>query len=421
MTGGPPEEPGAGADAIRRHFGEEPPARLGVAVSGGGDSVALLILLAEWAGQGGPRPFAVTVDHGLRPESAAEAAGVATLCADLGISHDILRWQGWDGTGNLPDAARRARYALMADWARERAIADIALGHTADDQAETLLMRLARGAGVDGLSAMRPRRDWHGIRLHRPVLGVTRAALRDVLRRRGIGWAEDPTNEDARYERVRARQVLAALAPLGLDAPGLAGVAARLGEARQALETCTARLADSLVTFDAGDILIRREALGAEPPELARRLMQAALLWVGGGGYPPRGDALSRVLRAAVAGRDATLQGCRVLPCGENLRVTREWKAVADMRVPAGQVWDGRWRLEGPGGAGFEIAALGEAGLPHCPGRRATGRPAAALVASPAVWRGAVLIAAPLAGLENGWSARLIRGEAAFRAAILSH
>ena len=405
---------------VAGHFGPEPPRRLGVAVSGGGDSVALLVLLLEWRASG---LHAVTVDHGLRAGAADEAAQVAALCARLDIPHDILRWQeGWDGTGNLPDAARRARYRLIAGWAREHGIADVALGHTTDDQAETLLMRLARGAGVDGLSAMPTQRGVAGVTFHRPLLGATRAALRDALRARGIGWAEDPTNDDPAYERVRVRQVLAGLAPLGIDVQGLAGAAARLGAAREALGVCAARLARNSVKTDAGDLLICRGALDSEPPELVRRVVQAGLVWIGGGDYPPRGDALTRALAALRAGQEMTLHGCRILLRDGHWHVTREWNAVSRSRARVGRLWDDRWQLDGPGDSqGLEIAALGEAGLPLCPDRHTTGRPAASLIASPAVWRGGDLIAAPLAGLANGWSARLVRDRAAFDAVLLSH
>ena len=147
----------AGAAAALAAALDPPPPALGVAVSGGSESTALLIHLHDWAGPRGVALHAVTIDHGLRPEAAAEAAGVAALCARLAVPHDTLPWR-WDGRGNLPDAARRGRQALISDWAAARGIADVALGHTADDQAETLLMRLGRGSGVDGLAAMRPLR-----------------------------------------------------------------------------------------------------------------------------------------------------------------------------------------------------------------------------------------------------------------------
>ncbi len=143
------------AALIAQHFQNET-GPLGIAVSGGSDSLALLHLMVEW----GRAPLrCVTVDHRLRDASAEEAAQVAEICAALGIAHDTLTWDGWDGQGNLAAEARRARYALLADWAVTHGLTGIALGHTQDDIAETLLMRLARRAGVDGLAAMPQRRS----------------------------------------------------------------------------------------------------------------------------------------------------------------------------------------------------------------------------------------------------------------------
>ena len=174
-----------------------------VAVSGGSDSMALLMLMQRWAEDNGARISAVTVDHGLRPEAAGEAAMVARFCAQRGIPHEVLKWQGWDGTGNLQAAAREARYRLIADWVRAQGVEAVCLGHTRDDQAETFLMRLARKAGSDGLRGMPDRFDRHGVHWVRPVLGQSRADLRAFLRRHGVLWVEDSSNEDERFDRVR--------------------------------------------------------------------------------------------------------------------------------------------------------------------------------------------------------------------------
>jgi tRNA(Ile)-lysidine synthase len=186
-------------------FGAAPPARVGVALSGGGDSTALLALAAGWAAAAGVALAAATVDHGLRPGARAEAAAAGEMARGLGVAHDILAWQGWTGRGNLQDAARRARRALLADWARARGIDAVLLGHTADDQAETVLMRLARGSGVDGLSGMAALRRADGITWARPLLGTRRALVAGLAAGRGHGLAEDPSNADPRFFRVRAR------------------------------------------------------------------------------------------------------------------------------------------------------------------------------------------------------------------------
>nr|WP_287183076.1 tRNA lysidine(34) synthetase TilS [Rhodovulum sp.] len=376
-------------------------APLGVAVSGGGDSVALLLALA------GRRVHAVTVDHGLRPEATAEARFVAEICARLGLPHETLRWRGWDGQGNLQDAARRARYRLIADWAAGQGIGRVALGHTRDDQAETVLMRLARGAGVDGLSAMAPARDALGVTWLRPFLGLSRADLRAFLTERGQGWIEDPSNEDARFDRVQARRALASLAPLGITAEGLAATAARMGSARAALEAATLAAARHVAREERGDVVLARAGLDALQDEIARRLLVAALCWVASSDYPPRAKALVETLAALDSAPRATLHGCLIAREAGGLRIAREPAAVAGTVAPADALWDGRWRLDGPLGPGLKIRALGEAGLGDCPDWRATGLPRASLLASPGIWQGKRLVAAPLAGLSNGWKVRL--------------
>ena len=406
---------------ITARFSPDPPETLGVAVSGGSDSTALLVLLHEWQQGGGPDLRAVTVDHGLRPEAADEAAHVARVCNDLAIPHDILHWQGWSGRGNLPDAARQARYALLSEWAVSHNLCDVALGHTATDQAETFLMRLTREAGVDGLSAMRHKRVVKGVTFWRPLLDVTRDNLRAMLLAQGMDWVDDPTNEDQTYDRVRARDALTQLDSLGLGVDQLAHVAQNMADVRDTLYHYALKAARDIARIEAGDVLLDRSGFLKLPPEIARRVMQESLKWVSGEPYGPRGRALAGVLAAATQGDDKTLHGCLIRQKGHDLRITREFNAVADQRAALGAVWDGRWLLSGPKDSGLVVAALGKKGARQCPERHKTGLPAASLWASPAVWNGADLVAAPLAGLENGWSAHLLRDEAAYFDAFVSH
>jgi tRNA(Ile)-lysidine synthase len=443
------------AAALAQVFPDNLPEALGVALSGGGDSVALSALLADWCAPRGVVLRAVTVDHGLRRESAAEAAGAARLCARLGIAHDTLCWQGWDGRGNLQDAARRARQRLIADWAQAQGLAAVALGHTEDDQAETVLLRLARGSGVDGLSGMAPARQAGGVLWLRPLVAVPRAALRAMLAARGLEWVEDPSNREPRFARVRARAALAALAPLGITAARLSDTAARMALARAALAAAAQDTAARLCRVEAGDLLIGRAGLLAAPQETRERLMAQALRWVGSADYPPRRAALQRLLARVTEGRGGTLHGCEVSCEGAELRIRREWQAVRELRAAACAPWDGRWRLEGPAAPGMEVAALGPRGLAalaHLPARspggpaadasggdisgqkmparapRGTGRcgggdklPRRSLMVTPAVWRGDELVAAPPAGLERGWRVAAAPDPADFLASVLSH
>jgi tRNA(Ile)-lysidine synthase len=393
--------------------------RLGVAVSGGGDSVALLHILASCAPDHGVTLEAATVDHGLRPESASEAARVAQTCAGLGIRHETLTWQGWNGSGNLQAEARDARYRLLADWARARGLDAVALGHTRDDVAETFLMRLAREAGVDGLAAMANAFSRDGARFLRPALGVGREELRDLLDCHGIGWVDDPSNEDARYDRVKARKALEMLGELGIDAATLAGVADNLASASAALRQITSDTARRIARVHAGDVVIDRAALAGTAPEIARRLLIAALGWISGAAYAPRREALADLEGAIAAGRTHSLHGCLVLAIGPDLHICREHAAVKDLVTPLAALWDNRWCVTGPG-ANLAVRALGEA-VTHCPDWRDTGLPRAALIASPAVWDGETLIAAPIAGFCAGYSATIDPTRGDFFTYALSH
>jgi tRNA(Ile)-lysidine synthase len=377
---------------------------IGVAVSGGGDSMALLHLMARAAPGAGRALRAATVDHRLRPAAAGEAALVARACAALGLPHDVLVWEHAAPAGNLMQAAREARYRLLAAWARAQGLGAVVLAHTADDQAETLLMGLARGAGLDGLAGMRPAFAVDGVAFRRPFLAVTRAALRAYLGRHGLAWAEDPTNDEMRYARARARRALPALAPLGITAERLAGVAAHLAAARGGLQAAVAAAARQVVGEAAGSLGFARPPLLALHPEIRRRLLIAVVRWIGGGVHPPREARVAALVQALSGGRDATLGGVRFRWRGETCTAARELRACAGPAA-VGEIWDHRWQVEGPAGT---VRALGAEGLAQVAGWRGLGLPREALLASPAVWDGGRLLAAPVAGVANGWSARIV-------------
>lgn len=276
------------------------PAAFGVAVSGGPDSLALLLLAAEAFPE---TVEAATVDHGLRPESGAEAAFVRDLCTRRGIPHATLT--GPPVAGNVQSGARALRYALLDTWARERGLAFILTAHHQDDQAETLLMRLQRGAGLGGLAGIRPRAEIGGLTVLRPLLGWRRAALAEVVADAGLSPVDDPSNRDPRYDRARLRAQLAETD--WLEPPALSRSAAALGEAEEALDWTVEQLIAERVepardglSFDAAGL----------PAELKRRalLRLLALLMPAD---PPRGEAVQRLLGSLDAGETATLAGVR--------------------------------------------------------------------------------------------------------------
>ena len=346
----------------------------------------------------GLRPAVVTVDHGLRPEAAAEAAMVGQVCAGYGLRHEILRWQGWDHTGNLQNEARKARRKLIADWALGQGISSIALAHTRDDMAETFLMRLARGAGVDGLAAMTTIWAEGGVTWVRPMLNMTRAELRTWLTGQHLTWVEDPSNENLVFDRIKMRKAMPALGKLGLDAARLSDVAQNLAEARVALDALADDWVDRALTEQAGTMLIHAD-LWRAPAETQRRLLQRVVLWVAPAAYGPRGTQLGQLMQSLAAGKPATLAGCRFLTSPNGQRAVREARAAAPRTF--GNVWDGRWRIIGGLPDGAEVGALGVEGLAQAPDWHAAGLPRAVLLTSPAVWLQDRLIAAPLAGFQS--------------------
>ncbi|MDV4167180.1 tRNA lysidine(34) synthetase TilS [Rhodovulum sp. FJ3] len=393
-------------------------ASLGLAVSGGGDSMALLHAAA---GLDGPAVRAVTVDHGLRPEARDEAALVARTCADLGVAHDILTWDGWDNRGNLQGAARAARYALMRDWAGAHGIDAIALAHTRDDQAETVLMRLARKGGVDGLSAMSPLRRADGITWLRPFLDVGRADLRAALNGVGAKWVEDPSNDDPRFDRIRVRGAMDQLAEIGIDASALSAVARNMQTARAALDAVTAEALRDHATLIGGDVVIQRAGFEAQSSEIRRRMLLEALKWVASAAYGPRASALGDLETTVMAGGRHTVHGCLIDADQTTITIGREWNVISGVTAGIGQVWDGRWVVSGPENNGLSIAGLGGAGWSRLRSEIEPALPRQAAITTPAVWSGTELIAAPAAGWANGYEARLNNAVDGPFSCIISH
>jgi tRNA(Ile)-lysidine synthase len=289
---------------------ESPVERLGVAVSGGPDSLALL-LLANGAYPG--RVLAATVDHGLRAASAQEARFVSRVCASFDVPHAILPVEVGSGGHGLQAEARRVRYRALGCWAAEQDIAILCTAHHADDQAETVLMRLQRGSGVAGLSGVRPLRRCGPLAITRPLLGWTRAELAAIVEEAGLSAIADPSNQDARFDRVAMRRFLAANPQF--DAIRLARSAGSLGEANQALEWAADLLEAERCAPADGEWRIDVAEL---PRELARRLLGRAVVSVQREhGLPSAGTPdLEGLLRTLEAGGTGTLAGVMAVASG---------------------------------------------------------------------------------------------------------
>ncbi|MDR3462528.1 MAG: tRNA lysidine(34) synthetase TilS [Beijerinckiaceae bacterium] len=291
-----------------------------LAVSGGPDSIALMLLAAQWAelaGHAAPRLHVATVDHGLRAEARAEAEAVAAAAAKLGLPHVVLTWTGPKPKTRIQERAREARYALLAAHAQGIGATHVVTGHHADDQAETILFRLGRGSGPGGLVGMkRESAVAPGIVLARPLLGLAKAQLIGICEEAGHAFADDPSNHDPSYARVRLRAARDALARLGLETPTLVRLGARLARAEDALEAETRRcLTLAEAAWETGRFTAKLAPLEDAKPEILIRLLRHALEGLNPGGKPPRLDRLETLaenlgasLRAGTALR-ATLHG----------------------------------------------------------------------------------------------------------------
>lgn len=296
-----------------------------VALSGGADSMALTLLLQK-SMKG--RVVALTVDHGLRKESAAEAQKVARWMKAREIEHHILRLNPPKKKTRLQENARAGRYALLIEKCRELGIADLFLAHHLDDQAETFLLRLAAGSGVDGLSCMAPQRVEDGVRLLRPLLGIEKERLKASCRKFGQKWVEDPSNVNEDFARIRLRAAAAPLAREGLTAERLSKTAQRMSRARSALEEMAEAALGRTVGFDrkTGVASLKKDGFLALPEEVRLRLLGRVLTQVGGQDGKIRLERLESLLNhmKEKGFSAATLGGCVIRAKKECFEVCRE-------------------------------------------------------------------------------------------------
>jgi tRNA(Ile)-lysidine synthase len=432
-----------------------------LAVSGGPDSMALMHLAARWLNLKGRTPASIavlTVDHGLRPEAAEEAAFVATRAAGLGFAHATLAWAGQKPKTGIQAAAREARYGLMTAYCREHGIGCLVTAHTEDDQAETFLMRLRRGSGLDGLAAMAAVSERGGVTIVRPLLGLSKARLTAYLRSLGVPFASDPSNSNASFERVRLRHAMKALAAAGIARPALALSASRLGRGREAL----AGAAEEFLQRHFRVTNLGQAQIGLEPflelaPEIALRVLSRALALAGGKEEAPRMTKVERLLNelckpwppfrhgaCAVSGivkgadacndpvsarqhfmpqsalddasgsrllagkREAALGGCLIIAAAGVLNFYREPGRMGQARQACQPgrtfTWDGRFvlTLSSDLSGNLSVAPLGAGGWAICRnalkkrGKTVQANRLAAL-ASPALWQGSRLLYAPAA------------------------
>ena len=289
---------------------------IAVAVSGGADSLALVLQLQKT----GKKIVAITVDHGLRGESAQEAEYVAEIMAKNHIEHHILKWEGKKPETGIEEAARQARYKLMVEFCKSRQIKVLAVGHHLRDQAETFLLRLQRGSGVFGLSCMQPVVNCEGIKIIRPQLNKTPEQLKTFLTEKKVDWIEDPMNQDEDFVRVKIRKFLPKLAHIGIDEKKLYETAFVLSKTRAFLQ----RLVDDFIKNNVrwwSDVVVGVSWTKIKnlDEEVAMPVLGQLLQKVGRTQYSPEAAELARVLAQGNNFRGCTLGKCELFIAAKRL------------------------------------------------------------------------------------------------------
>ncbi len=304
-------------------------------VSGGADSLALVLRLNEWAEKNNHKVVALTVDHGLRPESAQEADYVSSIMKNFGIEHHILVWEGEKPHTGVEAVARAARYDLLCNWCKENDVSVLATGHHKRDQAETFLLRLQRGSGVYGLSGILPQSSCRGLTLIRPQLNVAPEELKNYLQAKGIRWVEDPSNQWDVFQRVKIRKFLPMLErEIGISVSRLAETTAVLARTRAYFEECVAHLIKSRVRFwEDAALSVSVSVFCEQPTEVSYRLLAELLQRISGNDYPPEADEILR-LNVKITEKDfngATLGDCELIVSRHKLWIVPEVREAQEM------------------------------------------------------------------------------------------
>lgn len=339
---------------------------LGLAVSGGADSLALMVLAAEWAKPLGIQLTVYTVDHGLRAEAADEVRFVVEVAAKLGLPARQLCWVGEKPQAGVQAAARAARYELIKEAMRADGAEVLLTAHHQHDQAETVLMRLAHGSGIGGTGGMAPESDIFGVRVCRPLLDIAPEMLLAVVRRCGLEPVNDPSNDDTHYERVRWRKALPMLEELGLDADQLAGFAKRARRAEAELsQVAGAYFRDMATRNDFGTVSLDTEKWLALSDEMRLRLVRRALDLASGGSKPHALQQVEEMVAklAAADSHQQTFSGVRIDSDGRYIRFAREagrlHKDTHEILPQQSVIWDGRFCVENLSECEVYVASAG--------------------------------------------------------------
>lgn len=398
-----------------------PEGGIGVGVSGGGDSLALLLLSAEWADHNNRSLKAVTIDHGLRVDTPSECKYVEEISNHFNVEHTTLKWLD-KPSGNLQNSARNARHELFLGWTKRNKLSVVLLGHTLDDNAETVMMKLIRGSGIDGLTGISKNKKINGLAISRPLLNTSREQLRQYLKVKNISWIDEPSNFDERFERIKVRNFLPKLSNIGLTPDKLVALAGHMDRAKDALNWEVSRFAQQYVQQKSwGDLEIKFEEFIKIPKEYQLRLLSGALRWISGKIYRPRFRSLERLLGAITSsslGPGMCLMGCVTKHEEGGIRISRELAAIPQpiLAVKPEYIWERRWQLK----IDFKklniamIGPLGKEGLKQIENSKSFNIPNTALICSVAMFENGHVSCLPIISYGSGLTSHLIGEEKSF-------
>ena len=402
---------------------------IGLAVSGGGDSIAMLTLASEWAEAKKKVIKVVTVNHNLRTEAKEEAIFTRKFVNKLGLNHTILEWKRLADLGNLQAEASFARKKLISNWAKLNNIRTVLVAHTLNDQVETILMRFARGSGVDGLVGMKKILNLQGICWFRPLLTISRDDLRNFLKIKKLKWIEDPTNQDRKYLRVRARDAISQLQQFGIKTDLVINTSIRMENARTVLNDVATEAFNKYVSLRKwGDVEVNREIFNSSREDTFLRILAGIIKGISGSIYRPRYKDLLN-FTDAILSRDfkaRTLCGVLVRAVNEKKIVFRREPSypffVSDLKSKK-LIWDGRWEVSVSRGLRkFEqIGPLSNHGYQQIKNNIKKNKSTEGLLSTPTLFNNDIVVSAPMLNYGDVLSCKLKYNKKQFINCFITH
>ena len=401
----------------------------GLAVSGGGDSIALLVLASKWAKINQKCIKVVTVNHNLRKEAKDEANFTNSFSQTLGLNHTILEWTKPHKRGNLQSEAAFARKKLISNWAKLNTIKTVLLAHSLDDQVETILMRLARGSGVDGLAGMNKSKFIFGIKWYRPLLNVTRIELRNFLKLKKVSWVEDPTNQDKKFLRVKSRDVITQLNQIGINTNLLINTSLRMQNAKQVLNDVAAEATIKFIKLKKwGDLELNKDIFLYSRNDTILRILAGIICMISGNIYRPRYSELFNFAEALKKKKfkARTLGGVLARSLNEQTIVLRREPSFPKFifKIPSNNfTWDNRWQVSilNKLKNNEKVGPLGVKGLLQIKKNSRKSKYEEGFLSTPTLYSNEEVISCPILNFGEGLTCKLIYSKKQFINSFILH